>query len=32
MSLGNRVYWLLVHAVAIAGGIYGAVRLFSWTS
>jgi hypothetical protein len=29
MSVGNRVYWLLVHAVAIAGGIYGAVRLWA---
>jgi hypothetical protein len=32
VTAGNRLYWLLVHAAAIAGGIYGAIRLFDWAS
>jgi hypothetical protein len=30
MTAPNRFYWLAVHLAAIAGGIYGAVRLFDW--
>ena len=32
MTLSNRMYWLAVHLVAIAGGIYGAVRFFDWAN
>ncbi len=32
MSSGRRLYWLLVQLAAIAGGIYGAVRLFDWAT
>lgn len=32
MSAGTRFYWLAVHAAAIAGGIYGAVRFFDWAA
>jgi len=32
MSSGRRLYWLLVQLAAIAGGIYGGVRLFDWAT
>jgi len=32
MSSGRRLYWLLVQLAAIAGGSYGAVRLFDWAT
>lgn len=32
MTAQNRFYWLAVHLVAIAGGIYGAWRFFQWAS
>jgi hypothetical protein len=32
MSAGLRLYWFCVHLAAIAGGIYGGVRLFDWAS
>ena len=32
MNGGSRLYWLLVQLGAVAGGIYGAVRLFDWAT
>lgn len=32
MSAAVRLYWLVVQLAAVAGGIYGAVRLFDWAT
>jgi hypothetical protein len=32
MSGGVRIYWLAVQIAAVAGGIYGAIRLFHWAT
>ena len=29
---GTRFFWLVVQLAAIAGGIYGGVRLFDWAT
>ena len=32
MSGGSRFYWLTVQLASVAGGIYGAIRLFDWAT
>jgi hypothetical protein len=32
VTRGPRLYWLIVQLVAVAGGIYGAVRFFDWAT